>query len=93
MAYDEKLEVPRCGVGLFSTGPDDPFINACQFHDRCYLENSWAENNLGRHMVDLTFLNQMLLIAAGDLVLQARAYFYYEVARAFGNKYWEGSKS
>ena len=93
MTYKEDLEPVRCGIGLFSTGPDDPFLACCEWHDKAYTSGSWAESNTGRHEVDLSFLNQMLVIAQDDPILKARAYFYYEVARAFGSKYWEGNLS
>lgn len=91
MAYEESKEPVRCGVGWFSTGPDDPFIEACRWHDNAYLEMSWAQCNMSRPEVDAHFLAMMLVIAKGDVILEARAYMYYEIAKQFGSSFWEGT--
>lgn len=79
-----------CGVSPFITGEGDPFFNACEWHDKAYTKDSWAEHQMTRDEVDRFFLNQMLLIAGEDTLLKARAYLYYDIVRFFGCRWWEG---
>lgn len=89
MSYQEDKEPERCGIGLTSTGAEDPFIAACSWHDKAYTERSWHEKNLTRKQVDQAFLAQMLTIAGDSPVLKAKAYLYYSLARLFGSTFWE----
>lgn len=87
--YDENGEPIRCGVGFWATGEEDPFIPACEWHDKAYLKDSWAQANISRLKTDRTFYAHMLQIAGDNRLLKARAYAYYMLARAFGSDFWE----
>ena len=79
-----------CGISnLISTGPKDPFYNACQWHDEAYSKGSFHEQNFSRKQMDLVFLAQMKLIAGKNLLLKTKAFLYYGIARLFGGTYWE----
>jgi hypothetical protein len=90
--YDEDKEPVRCGVGLWSTGDEDPFLAACEWHDKAYTKDSWAQHNMSRLKTDRTFYAQMLRIAGRDLFARMRAFTYYQMARICGGKFWEGEK-
>lgn len=81
-----------CGISPVATGKEDPFFDACAWHDKAYLDQSWAQRNKDRAEIDARFLDQMLLIAKGNWALIARAYLYYSLARAFGSRFWEGKR-
>lgn len=81
-----------CGITPFTTGPNDVFASACSWHDKTYLNQSWHEKNLERRIVDLQFYHQMLLISGDNLILRAKAWAYYRIARLFGARFWEGEK-
>lgn len=74
-----------CGVGFFSTGKDDPFIEACIVHDHTYVNRPFIEKNgWTREIVDDFFLVIMLNIAGDDPLLTAKAHAYYNVVRSVG---------
>ena len=79
-----------CGVWPFTTGPNDPMLNACAWHDKAYEEGSWYQEHMTRREVDQMFLSQMLIIAKDSKTLKLRAYTYYAVVRALGWMFWEG---
>jgi len=79
----------RCGVGLLSSNDNDPFIDACKWHDSAYVDKENKKSILSRKQVDKQFLTQMLLIAGDNRVLRARAYAYYYAARLFGGYLWK----
>jgi hypothetical protein len=83
---------PRCGIGKFSTGENDPFFRACEWHDKAYTTDSWAQKNLSRRAADLHFYDQMKEAAKGSKWLLIKAAIYYRLARIFGGPYWEGKK-
>lgn len=91
-AYDEQKEPIRCGVGRDFSVDDPDFNDACEWHDKAYTMDSWAEHNLTRYQVDRVFLKYMLDIAGRNPLTRARAYAYYYFARLFGGKYWEGDQ-
>lgn len=81
-----------CGISPLATGKKDPFYEACRWHDEAYTNESWHEKNLKRREVDKQFYRQMLEIAGGNLLLRAKAWIYYSLARTFGARFWEGKK-
>jgi len=85
-----------CGISkIWLTSPDDVFAKACKFHDEAYIVNSVWQHYYTRKEIDKTFLSIMLGAVEeikGSLLLKAKAYFYYYLARALGAKYWEGKK-
>ena len=84
-------DTPGFGCGIYPLIIKDPeFHEACVWHDNAYMTNSFAEHNLSRARTDRHFLDMMLYRAQGSLVLKAKAYFYYTMARTFGAKWWEG---
>jgi hypothetical protein len=66
--------------------------NACMWHDKAYLKDSWHQQNLTREQVDRWF-HTLLLIEANKGKFKAlkriQAYFMYQFVRAFGSKWWE----
>jgi hypothetical protein len=79
------------GCGIYPLIIKDPeFEEACVWHDKAYSTNSFAEHNLSRLRTDQHFRDMMLYRAGASLVLQAKAWLYYSMARAFGAKWWEG---
>ena len=86
MVADKK---DRCGVGLLSSDASDPFIDACKWHDRAYVDKENKISILSRKQVDEQFLKQMLLIASGRKRLVIKAYAYYYAARLFGGYLWK----
>jgi hypothetical protein len=86
MVADEK---DRCGLWELSTGDNDPFIDACVWHDERYVAKELGKDRIGRKRVDRQFLTQMLEIAGDSLVLKARAYSYFGIARLFGGPLWK----
>lgn len=88
----EADEYDGCGIRPFATGREDPFYLACQWHDKAYTLNSWAEDNVTRQITDLQFYRQMLTIAGNNWRLQLRAWIFYRLARLAGSRYWEGDR-
>lgn len=89
--YVETAEPDRCGVGTFSTDDQD-FVDACTWHDKAYLKDSWHQHKMSRLEVDRYFLRQMLRLAGRNPFKILRARFYYVCARMFGAQFWEGQK-
>lgn len=74
-----------CGAGIFRTGVDDPFREACGVHDSMYKKRAQFEEwGFDREWIDKNFLTLMLRKADGNLALEARAYLYYNTVRAVG---------
>ncbi len=74
-----------CGVGIFSTGKDDPFIEACIVHDHMYTQRAFIElHGWSREIVDNFFLVVMLEIAGDDEALKSKAHAYYNIVRTVG---------
>lgn len=69
------------------------FVDACDSHDRAYLENSWHQKNLTRKQCDDWFLRQTLEIAGSNKLRQAQAYLFYGIARALGGWWWENKET
>lgn len=88
----KDTEGEGCGIFPFITGKNDPFYDACAFHDSAYTQHSWHEQHLRRKEVDRQFYLQMLEIAGGNIFLRARAWIYYRLARTFGARFWEGKR-
>ena len=68
MVADKK---DRCGVGLLSSDDNDPFVDACKWHDLKYVQKEDKKSILSRKQVDKQFLTQMLLIAGDNRALRA----------------------
>lgn len=68
------------------------FVDACDFHDRAYIRDSWVQKNMTRKQCDDWFLRQTLEIAGSNKLRQAQAYLFYGIARALGGFFWEGAK-
>lgn len=91
MTYNESSEPARCGVGWFSTGPDDPLVNACQWHDTATLKGSWAQQNMTYEQVHEKFVSLMEYVAKGRPLVEARKAVYDNLEHAFGKRFWEGN--
>lgn len=77
-----------CGISyLWSTGPNDPFISACAWHDLKYSEDPKVRTQT-RLEVDQIFLGRMLTIAGRDEELIAKAYMFYSIVRSVGWLWW-----
>lgn len=74
----------RCGIGPFTTGPNDPMIKACQWHDQFYIENKLHGKESLRAYGDSRFYDKMKSIAKNNLLLRIQAIIYYALARLFG---------
>lgn len=88
MTKDDKHE--GCGISPLATGKEDPFFEACRWHDKMYLANSWHQKNLERKVADRYFLRMMLEVAGDSKLLRFKAHLYYRLARIFGARFWEG---
>lgn len=84
-------EATGCGISkIWLTRPDDPFVDACDWHGNAYMEGSVYQQKYSRALIDSAFLAQMLHAAGDNLFLKLKAYLYYGLVRALGGKYWEG---
>lgn len=80
-----------CGISRWwLTAPNDPFRDSCDWHDKAYMDGSWAQMHMTRKEADQIFLNYMLMAAKGSLYLKMRAFLFYTIARRLGGAYWEG---
>lgn len=80
-----------CGISKWwLTSEKDPLRSACLWHDDSYVAGKPIQQVLTRKEVDKLFLQQMINLSGKSLLLKARAYTYYAIARTFGSKYWEG---
>lgn len=68
------------------------FEEACKWHDKAHLEQSWHQLNLSRYEIDRVFLLQMLTIAGKRKLRRLQAYVFYGLARVFGGWFWEGRR-
>lgn len=78
-----------CGVGIFATSTEDPFLWACRWHDLSYQAQKQSSTKT-RQEIDREFLDKMLSIARRkqSKLLAAKAYLYYSLARALGWRPW-----
>jgi hypothetical protein len=83
--YDKR---DRCGVGIFSTGENDTFAKECAWHDALYVLRKQGDVTFNRITVDKTFLKMMKEKAGRNILLKAKAYTYYALARIFGRTLW-----
>lgn len=86
----KDTEGTGCGIKPFMTDKNDPFYDACSWHDQTYTQNSWQQLNFRRKIIDQIFYKQMLEIAGSNPLLKAKAWLYYKLARIFGARFWEG---
>lgn len=87
-------EDPHCGCGIskiWATGPDDPFMAACLWHDQAYTQGSKFQAAMSRLEVDRHFLRAMFAVS-DTWALRLRARVFYLLARLVGGQYWEGEK-
>jgi len=84
----------RCGIGPFTTGPNDPMTPACAKHDQRYIENKLYGGERLRKIIDKKFLHDMLSIAKDkkSLKLRLQSIIYYVLARSFGWIPWYFNK-
>jgi hypothetical protein len=91
----------QCGLAPLATGPEDPMIDACKFHDACYVVNkhngerirNWCESKFAEKMENVVQSKHAPFWKRQKLRLQARA--YYLLARAVGLipwYFWRGKK-
>lgn len=86
---EDKAE--GCGISyLWMTGPNDPFIPACNWHDKAYAPESQLKKiGVSQEFVDKHFLELMLRIAGDDVMLKARAHLFYAIASTVGTWFWK----
>lgn len=89
---NKEDEWDGCGVRPVSTGKDDPFYEACQWHDKAYTAGSKLQEWFSRLQVDRKFLQYMIQAAGSSLLLRLKAYSYYAIVRLVGGRFWEGKK-
>ena len=85
----------RCGIGPFTTGPNDPMISACEWHDKAYIANKLHGGEKIRSIIDREFYCKMKNIASSkkSLSLRFQSVTYYVLARLFGWIPWYFHKS
>lgn len=78
-----------CGK-IVETTEDDPFRDACSWHDHAYRNRAWYEYmGVSFSKVNEIFYDMMLKIAGDNKVEQLRALTYYSIVCVVGRFLWD----
>ena len=62
---------------------------ACEWHDKAYSKDSWAQKSLTRKQTDEWFLRQLLEVSGSNPAKKTASYVMYGIVRVLGWAFWE----